>query len=239
MWYYLPIRENAISQLRFLVNNMDFTEKELSVIERCELFTGFSGGTLGEALKFFKAEARHHQKGECLCGVGDTLLGFGLVLSGTVQVFTEDINGERVIMANVPAGATFGESLCYLSEKNSPVFVFAQTECSVLWMKCDNLKISGVENLILRERFISMLARRALSMNDRIQILSKLTLREKLLTYFSQCAKEQKSRTFSIPLDRESLAIYLGVNRSALSRELSKMQKDGLIEFYKNSFKIL
>ena len=111
----------------------------------------------------------------------------------------------------------------------------------MLWLRCDTLRSVGddpLERQIYR-RFVTMLAERALSMNDRIQILSKLTIREKLLTYFSQCARAAGSRTFTVPLDRESLAAYLGVNRSALSRELSTMQRDGLIEFYKNSFKIL
>ena len=76
-------------------------------------------------------------------------------------------------------------------------------------------------------------------MNDRIQVLSKQLLRDKLTTYFSQCAVRARSRSFSIPFDRESLAAYLGVNRSALSRELSRMQREGLIRYEKNRFTLL
>ena len=216
---------------------MKNSEKFLSVIKTCELFKGLDDAALSDALAFFKAREETYKKGESLCLTGERLPGFGLVLWGTVQVFSEDINGEHVIMANVPTGNTFGESLCYLDEASSPVFVFAQTDCSVLWLNCDNLKVD--RNPLFHDRFVSMLARRTLAMNDRIQVLSKLTLREKLMTYFSQCAKDSGGRTFSVPLDRESLARYLGVNRSALSRELSKMRDDGILEFYKNSFKIL
>ena len=215
---------------------MNLSQKEKEIILDCELFSSLDDEALSDALEFFEAAAKEYRKNECICHVGDHLQGFGLVLRGVVQVFTEDINGQRVIMANVSSGSTFAESLCFLEESSSPVCIFAAADCKILWLKCRNLKKGCSE---LTNRFISMLARRTLSMNDRIQILSKLTLREKLLTYLSQCAKEAGSRTFSIPLDRESLSLYLGVNRSALSRELSALQRDGIIEFYKNSFKIL
>lgn len=214
---------------------MILSQKQKETVLGCELFSHLDGKRLSDALLFFEATLRSYDKNECICMTGDALLGFGLVLSGTVQVFNEDINGQRVIMANVEKGGTFAESLCFLEEPQSPVSIFAADDTEVLWLKTSALKKGFSE---YNNRFVSMLARRTLSMNDRIQILSKITLREKIETYLSQCAKEQKSRTFSIPLDRESLALYLGTNRSALSRELSRMQKDGIIEFYKNSFKI-
>ncbi|MBQ2118632.1 MAG: winged helix-turn-helix domain-containing protein, partial [Clostridia bacterium] len=76
-------------------------------------------------------------------------------------------------------------------------------------------------------------------MNSRIQILSKLTLREKLLTFFSDQAKKSGADTFSVPLDRKDMATYLGADRSALSRELSRMKREGLIDYYRNSFRII
>ena len=213
---------------------MVFRDKESTAILKNELFCDLTEEKLKDALLFFDAHKKEYKKGECLCAAGDAFSRFGLVLTGTVQAFFDDINGERVIMASVTAGGTFGESLCYLGEKNSPVSIFADTDTAVSSDVCgDALKRK------ISQRFTRMLAHKALSMNDRVQILSKLTLREKLETYFSQCVRDYKSRTFQIPLDRESLALYLGTNRSALSRELSNMQNEGLIEFYKNSFKIL
>ena len=88
------------------------------------------------------------------------------------------------------------------------------------------------------QRFIRMLAAKTLSMNDRIQVLSKPTLREKLMTMLTQFSTRE-GRNFNLPFDRNAMAVYLGVNRSALSRELGKMKQEGRIDFYKNSFTIL
>ncbi len=215
--------------------------EEKSVLDS-ELFHRLEKDELLSALSFFSAQKKSYKKGECLRAAGDKFEFFGLVLSGTVQVFFDDINGERVIMASVAEGGTFGESLCYLDVSSSPVWIYADSDATVLWLSCERLRGNVCGDAVamkMQSRFTTMLAHKALAQNDRVQILSKLTLREKLNTYFSQCVRTYKSRTFTIPLDRESLAIYLGSNRSALSRELSNMQSEGLIDFYKNSFKIL
>ena len=220
---------------------MTLDKSFLNLLGKNPLFENLSADETEAALALFQSEVRRYRKGETLCPAGGKLHAFGLVLSGAVQVFCDDLSGERAIMASVAPGATFGESLCYLETEESPVWIIALADSEVLWLHCDALHSVGddpFERRIYR-RFVSMLAERALMMNDRIQILSKLTIREKLLTYFSQCARTAGGRTFRIPLDRESLASYLGVNRSALSRELSQMQREGIIEFYKNSFKIL
>lgn len=206
-------------------------------IKNCALFKNLSDDKIADALKILGATERFFKKGESIISTGEEVSFFSLVLSGTVQVFTEDLDGESVLMVNVTAGNTFGESLCFLGKNDSPVCAFATENCRVLMLSCKNIK--QPENAWLYDRFASTLAQRALDMNDRIQVLSKLTIREKLLTLFSQYVHKTGGRTFSIPLSRDGLAAYIGVNRTALSRELSKMQNEKIIEFYKNSFKIL
>ena len=81
-----------------------------------------------------------------------------------------------------------------------------------------------------------MLAERTLKMNDRIQILSRMSIREKLRAFFTECARDAGSGRFTVPFDRAGMAAYLGVDRSALSRELSRMQHDGEIMYHKKEF---
>ncbi|MBQ9848176.1 MAG: Crp/Fnr family transcriptional regulator [Clostridia bacterium] len=212
------------------------------IILSCPLFSGMTEKELENALLLFSAASRAYRRGSILASAGEKLERFGLVLSGTVQVSLIDIDGNPIIMASVTAGDTFGESLCWLRTQEIPVTITAFTDASVLWLSPEELmpeKNGDCFACQMKYRFSSMLAQKTLAMNDRIQILSKPSIRQKLITFLSQCSVKYKGKTFSVPFDRETLALYLGVNRSALSRELSAMQKEGIIEFYKNTFKIL
>ena len=212
---------------------MDISRYE-KTIKQSFLFSETGSDELAGLIQSLGGTVRSYRKGEFLHSVGKTLRRFGLVLEGSVYVLSDDLNGERTIMATVSPGETFGESLCFLKVRQSPVYIEASEDATVLWLSADNIM-----NSVLSERFTAMLARRTLLMNDRIQILSKITLREKLITYFSGLVRQQKSKTFTVPMNREDMATYIGTNRSALSRELSKMRAEGLIDFYKNSFRIL
>jgi len=208
---------------------------------RTELFHGLSAAQIEYALSFFRFQRRSYQRGECFVRVGDRLSSFGLVLSGIVQVSMTDLNGNRMIMANISAGDTFGESLSFLGVTASPIHASAEADCEILWLSTENLRripTSETDHL-LSQRFVAMLATRTLNMNDRIQILSKKTLRGKLITFFSQQIKRRGSTAFEISMDRGAMADYLGTDRSALSRELSAMRDDGLLNFRKNHFELL
>lgn len=189
-----------------------------------------------EAVKLFHGTVKAYKKGEFLHRPHEGLPRFGLVLSGAVQACCDDLDGNRTIMAEVTAGITFGESLCFLKISDSPVYIFASEDASVLWLSLSDLYTGGTEpqGLELQKRFTALLAHRTLSMNSRIQILSKLTIREKLLFYFSQLS--DGGGTVRTPLNREDMAAYIGTNRSALSRELSKMKQEGILDYRKNLF---
>lgn len=211
------------------------------IIIQNPLFCGMSEQELENALKALDATKSEYCKNEILVAAGGRLVRFGLVLSGKVEVCFTDIDGNEALMASVSEGDTFGESLCWLTMNDIPVTVTAVSEVSVLWLSPERLRSNDSSDTVhnLRNRFLSMLAGKTLAMNDRIQILAKPTIREKLIVFLSQCSVKNGSKTFSVPFDRETMARYLGVNRAALSRELSTMQKEGIIEFYRNSFKIL
>ena len=208
------------------------------------LFAALTEGELSEALVLLRGVEKSYLKGEWLRTVGDTFYTFGLVLSGRVEVYMEDLDGHAMMMAAVGEGDSFGESLAYLHTEESPVSVFAAEDTRVLWLDAAFFKQTvschtAPLPLLLRERFVSLLATRALMQNDRIQILSKTALRDRLITFFSQCERRYRGKTFRVPFDRASLSVYLGVNRSALSRELSRMRNEGILDFYKDSFRLL
>ncbi len=212
--------------------------KEL--LSKSPLFSGLSDAEQHQALDLMQGMKKEYKKGDYLRLTGEKSTKFGFVLRGTLQVCCDDIDGNVMIMATVSQGDTFGESLCYLAVSESPVYIRSFSDSCVLWLSTEGLgDCKNPLSVELLRRFSAMLAARALNMNDRIQILSKPTIREKLTAFFTQCERNFGSNIFSVPFDRESMAAYLGTNRSALSRELSNMQKEGRITFYKNTFKII
>ena len=217
------------------------TAADRLLLQKSPLFAGLAEEDFSFALSLMEAEERAYIKGELLHRAGEPILSFGFVLAGAVGVYSDDLDGNRVLMASVTQGETFGESLCYLAVPSAPVGIFAQEDSRVLFLRTSPLRHPAQDPRIfaMRDRFAAMLAARTLVMNDRIQILSKRTLREKLLTFFAQNCRKYRASTFRIPFDRADLALYLGCDRAALSRELSHMQKEGIIEFYRNSFRIL
>ena len=211
------------------------------LLETCPLFQGLTPQDKAYALTYFDAKPKRYEKGEFLHQVSFPLLRFGLVLSGTVQVYMDDIDGHHIIMNHVEAGDLFGESYAFLGI-DAPIYICAVTEAEILWMSTARIKepLSPISPLdqILSNRYVACLANRTLSMNQRIQILSRNTLRMKLITFLSQYAA-QKGDSFTIPFDRASMAAYLGSDRSALSRELSRMQDEGILTYHRNQFQIL
>lgn len=212
-----------------------------STLLTSQLFGGMSERDVERSMKIFDVIEKQYAKNEIIAQTGTKLTRFGIVLEGTVQVNFIDIDGNLVLMASVTSGDAFAESLCWLKVEEIPVTITAFTDARVLWLDPTALSANCDDELVreLRNRFVSILASKTLAMNDRVQVLSKPTLRQKIITFLSQYSNKNSSKTFSIPFDRESLALYLGVNRSALSRELSVMKNEGIIDFYKNTFKIL
>lgn len=216
-------------------------EKYSYLFNRSLLFKGLGREEIEEALDIMDSCYAQYAKGDFLHMPYTEMKAFGMVLSGVAQACMDDVEGNRMIMAEVVPGATFGESLCFLEIKDSPVYVYASEQAEVLWLSAGSLFGEGADRfkVQLQKQFTAMLAARTLAMNNRIQVLSKLHLRDKLITYFSEMARASGSMTFQIPINRDDLATYMGTNRSALSRELAKMKQEGLIDYYKNTFRIL
>lgn len=206
----------------------------------CPLFRGLSSEELAYAKDFFSARKKSYRKGEFINVITDKLPFFGYVLSGGVRVCMDEFDGTRVVMASVGPGESFGESLHFL-QKETPVYIYASADTELLLLNASRVKERSDRPLdaLLSERFASMLAERTLHMNDRIQILTKKSVRDKIVTYLSQQKNLWGKAEFDIPQNRNELAEYLAVNRSALSRELARMKETGIIDFQGNHFKLL
>ena len=219
----------------------DLNEKDLAVLRNSPLFRGLEADMLRRQLDVMKAEKALCGRGEMLQSAGEPIRRFGIVLRGAVQVCVDDIEGSRMILAEVAPGNSFGESLCFLRTKESPVYIFASEDSEVLWLSAGALYADPEDAFLceLQRRFTAALAAKTLTMNNRIQVLSRLSLRAKLTAYFTELAAEQGGSVIRLPMNREDTAAYIGANRSALSRELAWMKAEGLIDYRKNEIRIL
>lgn len=220
-----------------------FMEQYFEILKKTPLFSGIAEGELGALLGCLGAKAAHYEKGRVVFMSGDRITRFGVVLTGQVQVYQEDYYGNRSILAHAGPGALFGEAFACAEIVALPVSVQAQAESMLLFIDCDRLSSPCANACGFHARLIhnllGIMARKNIALTQKIEHTAKRTTREKLLAYLSAEAQRTKSSRFSIPFNRQELADYLAVDRSAMSAELGRMRDDGLLTFNKNQFELL
>ena len=164
----------------------------------------------------------------------------GLLLSGSAFAVQDDLWGQRNIMGKILPPGTFAEPFAATPGAVLNVSVVASVPSKVMFLNIQRITTVCSEtcpqHALLIRNLVSVLARKNLQLNDKITHMSKRRTREKLLSYLSSESLRQGSLEFDIPFDRQQLADYLEVDRSALSAELGKMKKEGLLDFWKNQF---
>lgn len=210
-------------------------------IKNNPLFKGISVADFEAMISCVQGKLQVYQKGEIIQLVGNPVEMIGLVVSGGVQVVRDDIEGKQNLMADLREGSLFGEVFACAGILNSPVTVISVEKSEILHINYSKIiticssACSFHSKLI--ENMLELIAHKNLLLNQKIEILSKRTIRERLLCYFD--LYHNGARKFTISLSREKLASYICVDRSAMSAELSKMQREGLILYKGNSFEIM
>lgn len=213
------------------------------VLKRVNLFSGVDEADFPRILNCLAAKVSHYEKGQTVFFTGESIDRFGIVLSGQVQVVHDDYYGNRSILAEVETGSLVGESFACARIKSLPVSVIAATESDILFIDCTKLTSTCPHACSFHNRLIQnmlqIVSMKNIILTRKIEITSKRTTREKLMAYLSAQAKKAGCSRFTIPFNRQELADYLSVERSAMSAELSKLRKDGVINFHKNEFELL
>lgn len=221
------------------------------ILRATGLFDGFERVELEAALEFLNAKSLTYEKGACIMLAGNRQ-ACGLVLSGLVQITAEDYYGNRSIMSKAGAGELFGEVFACAGIAEALVSVFAAERTQIMFLNCGLLLRESAaggcdgreletERLqqVLTRNLLRIVAQKALFLNRKIEFLSRRTTREKLLAYLSAQARAAGSRQFTIPFNRQELADFLCVERSAMSAELGRMKRDGLLDFERRTFRLL
>ena len=227
-------------------------ENEISLLKNSILFQDIKDADISSMLKCLSAHKETYQKEAFIFHMGETARGIGMVLNGQVHIVKEDFWGNRSIVAEIPPGFVFAESYACISTAPLEVSVVAANECEILFMDIHKLLTTCASactfHTQLIQNLITILAQKNLFLTKKMEHLSQKTTREKLLSYLSneslnytahtltESTPHAKACTFEIPFNRQQLADYLSVDRSAMSNELSKLRKEGILDFHKNSF---
>ncbi len=213
------------------------------ILKRCPLFDHMDESDMEAMLACLSAKEYCAEKGQIIFYEGDPAVFVGIVLSGAVRVIREDYDGNRSIVAHMEAGEMFGESFACAGVKTLPVSVVAEETCRYLLIDCQRITVSCTNACAFHSRMIynllRLVASKNLAFNQKLEIISKRTTREKLIAFLMGQAKLQGKEAFTIPYDRQALADYLGVDRSGLSVEISKLRKEGTLFCEKNFFRLI
>lgn len=213
------------------------------VMARCPLFEGIRPEDLIAMLGCIEGRQLSVPKGQPVFREGDPATHVGMVLSGAVRMEREDYYGNRSILAHIKPSELFGETYACAGSPALPISIIADEDSRVLLMNCRRITTSCSSACAFHSRIIHNLLRLVATKNlvydQKIQITSRRTTREKLMAYLLNEAKIQNRKTIIIPYDRQALADYLEVDRSGLSAEISKLRKEGVLESEKSRFTLL
>ena len=209
-------------------------EQYLSVLSQCPLFHGIHADEIQLMLGCLDAKVLPISKGEPVFLEGSPAQLVGVVLSGSVQVVQDDYYGNRSVLSILQPGDSFGEAFSCAGLEKLPVSVYAVKDGEVLLLDCRRILTLCSHTCrfhsLLIQNLLQGLAQKNLSFTQKVRYMSQKTTKDKLMTYLLDQAKQQESSEFVIPCDRQTLADYLGVERSAMSAELGKLKRAGWLE---------
>ena len=209
-------------------------EKFTKILSQCPLFDGMELSDKNSMIACLDGKTIAVSKGTPVFLEGAPARFVGVVLSGTVQVVREDYYGNRSIMTILQPGKLFAEAFSFAGLETMPVSVIAAKDSEVLLLDCRRVVTSCSNSCqfhsLLMKNLLQEMAQKNLALSQKIQYMSQKSTKEKILAFLLDQAKQHGSTEFVIPYDRQALADYLGVERSAMSAEISKLKNSGQID---------
>jgi len=224
------------------MNSAKTIEKYLPILSNCAFLGGMNDGEIKAILGCIGAYTENAPKGNYIFRAGDSTDVMGLVLSGSVFIIQEDVWGHRNIMAKCHPGEFFGEIYAAKPGSILNISVIAEEDSTVLMMNVKRLMATCSSACDHHQRLVrnlvGVLANKVMTFNEKITHISKRSTREKILSYLSHESQRQGSLNFDIPFNRQELADYLCVERAAMTVEISKLQREGVLKTNRNHFEL-
>lgn len=222
---------------------MEKLEKYYNQIKNSPVFFGMTDDELKGLLECFHARIKKYEKEELIVRQGDIISNIYLILDGNVNIEKDSYWGRRIIISRLSKNNNL--ALSFVGSKNveSNVDAVAVTDSIILilsYEKCTSMcQNACTRHKVLINNLFQILSKENIELIQKIENVSQKTIRDKLLTYLSNEAQKNHSNNFEIQFNRQDLADYLNVDRSAMSFELSKLQKEGFITYTKKHFELL
>lgn len=209
------------------------------ILQKVVLFEGLDRKELSSILECLQAQRRSYKKGSIILSAGSKPQYVGIVLSGKLHVVKDDRGGSRSILATLAESDIFAEALCCAKVAKSPVSVLCNTDADILLVEFSRILNTCSNACMFHQKLIAnmlkIIAQKNLYLQGRMELIQTKSIRDKVLMYLGGFVEKQDS-CFTIPHNRQEMADYLNVERSALSHELMRMKKEGLIEYRKDRF---
>ena len=218
-------------------------KKYIPVLKKTQIFMGVSEDEIGSMLSCLSARLCTYKKGECVLSQGQHLSEITVLVQGGLHIQRDDYWGNRSILGKISVGDMFGEA--YIAPESGVLLndVIAIEDSTVIFFNVNKMITTcssscPFHRTVVQNMFFAI-AEKNRRLVQKLGHMSKRTTREKLISYLSEEAKKHNSGGFDIPFNRQQLADFLSVDRSAMSNELCKMRDEGLIRFKKNRFELL
>lgn len=212
-------------------------------MENISLFNKIKDELVEEILVNMQGTPRVYSKGDLIWTQDDKISEIAVVLVGEVKIYTKNLDGSETVLSYAHDGETFGMNYICAGIKTSPVTVQAEKQTGVLFLSYEKMLKACFDSKSWQIKFLRNMLENItmdnLKLSERLEILNKKTTREKIMTFLNQQALIANSNKFEISLNREEMAEYLCVDRSALSRELSNLRSEKILDFKKNEFIII
>lgn len=212
----------------------------LTILCKTALFTGLTETEISSMLDCLSARISSYKKEDFILHVGDKVQQVGMVLTGSVLIIKEDFWGNRSILSEISSGSLFAETYACIGSSPLEVSVVASSDCKILFLDFHKILTPCSCACPFHTRLIhnlwSTLAQKNRILTKKLEHMSQKTTRDKLLSYLSAESLKAQNSSFSIPFNRQQLADYLSVDRSAMSGELGKLKKEGVLDYKKNTF---
>lgn len=215
-------------------------KKNIEVIRKSKLFKNINEYDTELMLNCLAASEKKYKKGQIILKTGDYINSIYMVLSGEVHILRDDYWGNQSILTEIGEGEIFGETYACMS--NIPLQVNAEVakDCTVMELNVKKVMTTCSAackfHSSLIQNLTSVLAEKNLLLTNKLECMSERTIRDKVMSYLYMQSQKNGSSEFDIPFNRQQMADFLAVDRSAMSKELGKLRDEGILEFKRNHF---